>query len=219
MTHPAPPPSPETLIAATVAASRLIAVVTVEDWRAGAPLARALAAGGVRTVEITLRTAAGLDAVRAAAEEVPEAVVGCGTCLSVSDLEAAKAAGATFAVSPGTSAPMLEAAAAMGLGYLSGAANPSDVMTGLEHGYRTMKFFPAVPAGGLAYLKALAGPFPQMRFCPTGGITAETAGAFLALNTVPCLGGSWMAPEAAIRDGDWGRIEARAREATGAVAG
>ena len=210
---------PESLIAPIVAASRLIAVITVEDWRAGPPLARALARGGVRTVEITLRTAAGLEAVRAAAAEVPEAVVGCGTCLTVADLEAAQRAGARFAVSPGTQAAMLSAAQAIGLGYLSGAATSSDVMTGLEHGYRTMKFFPAVPAGGLAYLKALAGPFPQMRFCPTGGITAQTAGEFLALGTVPCLGGSWMAPEAAIRDGDWERIEALAREATAAVAG
>lgn len=210
--------TPEALIAPTVAASRLIAVVTVEDWRAGPPLARALAKGGVRTVEITLRTAAGLEAIRAAAAEVPEALVGCGTCLKVADLEAAKTAGAAFAVSPGTAAPMLHAAVDMGLGYLSGAATSSDVMLGLEHGYRTMKFFPAVPAGGLAYLKALAGPFPQMRFCPTGGITAETAGQFLALKTVPCLGGSWMAPDDAIRDGNWERIEALAREATRAVA-
>lgn len=216
--HPTSLAGPEALIAPTVEASRLVAVVTVEDWRSGAPLARALAAGGVRTVEITLRTPAGIEAVRAAAAEVPEAVVGAGTCLRVADLEAAQEAGAVFAVSPGTRPQMLDAAAEMGLGYLAGAATSSDLMTGLEHGYTTMKFFPAVPAGGLAYLKALGGPFPQMRFCPTGGIAAETAAAFLALPNVVCLGGSWMAPEAAIRDGDWGRIETLAREATAAVA-
>lgn len=210
---------PAALIAPVVARSRLVAVVTVTDWRQGAPLARALAAGGVASVEITLRTPAGLEAIRAAAAEVPEAVVGAGTCLKPSDLEAAHSAGARFAVSPGLRGEMLDAAADLGLAYLPGAATSSDVMTGLEHGYTTLKFFPAVPAGGIGYLKALAGPFPQMRFCPTGGITAETAPQFLALKTVVCLGGSWMAPADALEAGDWARVERLAREATAAVAG
>ena len=208
---------PAALIEPVAARSRLIAVVTVHDWRQGAPLARALAAGGVASVEITLRTPAGLEAVRAAAAEVPEALVGAGTCLTPADLEAAQAAGAKFAVSPGAVSAMLDAAADLALPYLAGVATSSELMVGLAHGYRMFKFFPAVPAGGLGYLKALAGPFPQVRFCPTGGITAETAPQFLALPTVPCLGGSWMAPDAAVRDGDWSRIESLAREATAAL--
>ena len=208
---------PEALIAPVVARSRLVAVVTVAEAAWGPPLARALAAGGVASVEITLRTPAGIEAIRRAAAEVAEAVVGAGTCLTIADLEAAHAAGAAFAVSPGLRGEMLEAAAELGLAYLPGAATSSDVMTGLHHGYRTLKFFPAVPAGGLAYLKAFAGPFPQVRFCPTGGIAKETAGAFLALPNVVCLGGSWLAPEAVMAGGDWGRIEASAREAVAAL--
>ncbi len=208
---------PEALVAPVVARSRVIAVVTVAEAAAGAPLARALAAGGVPAVEITLRTPAGLEAIRAAAAEIPDALVGAGTCLTVADLEAAKAAGAAFAVSPGLIPELLDAAAELGLAYLPGAATPSDVMRGLAHGYRTLKFFPAVPAGGLAYLKALGGPFPQVRFCPTGGITRQTAPQFLALPNVVCLGGSWLAPDDAVQAGDWARIERLAREAASAA--
>lgn len=208
---------PEALVAPVVARCRLIAVVTVDDAAQGPPLARALAAGGVTGVEITLRTSAGLEAVRRAAAEVPEAVVGAGTCLTVADLEAARRAGAAFAVSPGLRPELLDAAAELGLAYLPGAATPSDVMTGLAHGYRTLKFFPAVPAGGLAYLKALAGPFPQVRFCPTGGITAETAPSFLAERNVACLGGSWLTPADALAAGDWSRVERLAREASSRI--
>ena len=209
------PPDPEDLIAPVVARSRVIAVVTVEEARVGPPLARALAAGGVPVVEITLRTPAGLEAIRAAADETPEALVGAGTCLTVADLAAAKRAGAAFAVSPGLRPELLDAARELGLPYLAGAATPSDVMTALEHGYRTLKFFPAEPAGGLPYLRALAGPFPQVRFCPTGGITAETAPRFLAEPNVACLGGSWLAPGDALRDGDWTRVTRLAGEARG----
>lgn len=213
----AAPADPTALVEPVVARSRLIAVVTVDDWRAGPPLARALAAGGVATVELTLRTPAGLEAIRAAAAEVPEALVGAGTCLRPQDLEAARAAGAAFAVSPGALPHMLDAAADMALPYLAGVATCSEVMAGMDRGYRLFKFFPAVPAGGLAYLKSLAGPFPQVRFCPTGGITPETAREFLALKTVPCLGGSWMTPDDAVRAGDWARIEALARTAVAAL--
>jgi 2-dehydro-3-deoxyphosphogluconate aldolase/(4S)-4-hydroxy-2-oxoglutarate aldolase len=164
-------------------------------------------------VEITLRTPAGLEAVRAAAAEAPEAVVGAGTCLTEADLDAAHQAGAAFAVSPGAPPALLEHARDLRLPYLPGVATPTELMAGLECGYRMFKFFPAVPAGGLAYLKALAGPFPTVRFCPTGGITLQTARDFLALKTVPCLGGSWLAPDEAVVHGDWGRIEALAREA------
>lgn len=208
---------PEALIAPVMARSRVIAVVTVAQAAWGPALARALSAGGVAAVEITLRTPAALEAIRAAVAEVPEALVGAGTCLTVADLEASQAAGAAFAVSPGTDAALLQAAAEMGLPYLPGAANASDVMRAMGCGYRTLKFFPAVPAGGLPYLKAFAGPFPQVRFCPTGGVTLETAPAFLAAANVVCVGGSWLAPEDAMRDGDWARIEALARQVTAAT--
>ncbi len=208
-----PAADPAALIEPVAARSRIIAVVTVADWRHGAPLARALARGGVESVEITLRTPAGLEAVRAAAAEVPEALVGAGTCLTPADLEEAQRAGAGFAVSPGAVPAMLEAAADLALPYLAGVATSSELMTGLAHGYRMFKFFPAVPAGGLAYLKALAGPFPQVRFCPTGGITRETAPQFLALPTVPCLGGSWLAPAELLAAEDWAGIKRLAREA------
>ncbi len=212
------PADPAALIEPVAARSRIIAVVTVPDWRCGPPLARALAAGGVSSVEITLRTPAGLEAVRAAAAEVPEAMVGAGTCLTPADLEAASRASAAFAVSPGAVPAMLEAAAELALPYLAGVATASELMVGLAHGYRMFKFFPAVPAGGVAYLKALAGPFPQVRFCPTGGITRDTARDFLALSTVPCLGGSWLSPDDAIANGDWGRIEQLARDSVKALA-
>ncbi len=210
---------PERLIGPVAERSRVIAVVTVADAAWGPPLARALAAGGVAAVEITLRTPAALEAIRAAAAEVPEALVGAGTCLTAADLEAARRAGAAFAVSPGMEADLLRTAADLGLPYLPGAATATDVMRALACGYRTLKFFPAVPAGGLAYLQALAGPFPQVRFCPTGGVTLQTAPAFLAAPNVVCVGGSWLAPPDAMREGDWGRIERLAREATAAAAG
>ena len=202
---------PEALVAPVVERSRLIAVVTLDDPTHGPPLARALAAGGAPVVEITLRTPAGLEAVRRAVEEAPEALVGAGTCLTVRDLEAAHAAGAAFAVSPGLRGELLEAAAELELPYLAGAATPSDVMTALAHGYRTLKFYPAAAAGGVDYLRALGGPFPQVRFCPTGGVTPATAASHLALPNVVCLGGSWLAPADAVRAQDWGRIQALAR--------
>ena len=208
---------PAALIEPVAARSRLIAVVTVHEAAAGPPLARALAAGGVQSVEITLRTPAGLEAVRRAAAEVPQALVGAGTCLTPADLEAAHAAGAGFAVSPGAVPAMLDKAAELGLPYLAGVATSSELMVGLAHGYRMFKFFPAAPAGGLAYLKALAGPFPQVRFCPTGGITKETARQYLALPSVPCLGGSWLTPDDLVRAGDWAAVERLAREAVAAL--
>lgn len=200
-------PDPESLIAPVVARSRLIAVVTLDRGADGPPLARALASGGVATVEITLRTPAGLEAVRAAAAEAPQALVGAGTCLTTADLEAAKEAGAGFAVSPGFLPDLADCALALELPYLPGVADASGVMAALARGHRTLKFFPAVPAGGLAYLRALHAPFPQVRFCPTGGVTEATAAAFLAEPGVACLGGSWMAPADAVAAGDWARIE------------
>lgn len=202
---------PEALVAPVVSRSPLIAVATLHDAALGPPLARALAAGGVAALEITLRTPQGLEAVRRAVAEAPEAMVGAGTCLTTADLEAAREAGAAFAVSPGLQPALLDAAAALGLPYLPGVATPSEVMTALAHGYRTLKFFPAEPAGGVAYLRALAGPFPQARFCPTGGVGVEGAARFLREPNVVCVGGSWLVPANLARHHDWLEIEREAR--------
>jgi 2-dehydro-3-deoxyphosphogluconate aldolase/(4S)-4-hydroxy-2-oxoglutarate aldolase len=191
--------------------SPLIPVVVIRDPRHAAPLARALGKGGVPVVEITLRTSQALEAIRAAAGEVPEAAIGAGTLLSPKDVEAAKAAGATFGVSPGLTPDLLKAATEMDLPLLPGVATASEIMTGLEHGLDRFKLFPAVPAGGYELLKAFGGPFPQVKFCPTGGIARDTAAKFLSLNNVLCVGGSWLAPEAAMAAGDWAAIEQTAR--------
>jgi 2-dehydro-3-deoxyphosphogluconate aldolase/(4S)-4-hydroxy-2-oxoglutarate aldolase len=200
--------------------SPLIPVVVIKDWRHAAPMTRALAAGGVPVVEITLRTDQALDAIRAAAAEAGDAAVGAGTLLSPRDIAAAKAAGATFGVSPGLTPTLLQAAKDHDLPLLPGVATASEIMTGLEHGYDRFKLFPAVPVGGVALLKGFAGPFPQVKFCPTGGIARDTAMTFLALDNVLCVGGSWLAPQAAMEAGDWAAIEtiARASVAVASVA-
>lgn len=191
----------------------VIPVVVIEDARAAVPMARALVAGGIRTIEVTLRTAAALDAVRAIAAEVDGAVVGVGTALGEADLRAACAAGARFAVSPGATARLLDAAEDIALPLLPGAATASEAMLLLERGYRHLKFFPAVPAGGARLLAAWAGPLPQLRFCPTGGISASSAGEFLGLPNVLCVGGSWLTPPDKLAAGDWAGIEQLARAA------
>jgi len=191
----------------------VIPVVVIEDARAAVPMARALVAGGIRTIEVTLRTAAALDAVRAIAAEVDGAVVGVGTALGEADLRAASAAGARFAVSPGATARLLDAAEDIALPLLPGAATASEAMLLLERGYRHLKFFPAVPAGGARLLAAWAGPLPQLRFCPTGGISASSAGEFLGLPNVLCVGGSWLTPPDKLAAGDWAGIEQLARAA------
>ncbi len=210
-------PDAEALIAPVVERAAVITVVTLQDAADGAPLAAALARGGAPVVEITLRTPAGLEAVRRAAAEAPQACVGAGTCLTPADLEAAKAAGAAFAVSPGLSRELTAAADALELPYLPGVATASDVMAALAQGRRTLKFFPAVPAGGAAYMGALAGPFPGVRFCPTGGLTAQTAGSFLDLPNVVCVGGSWLAPGEAVARRAWDEVESLARAAVSAL--
>jgi 2-dehydro-3-deoxyphosphogluconate aldolase/(4S)-4-hydroxy-2-oxoglutarate aldolase len=166
----------------------------------------------VPVVEITLRTDQALEAIRAAAAEAGDAAVGAGTLLSPRDIAAAKAAGATFGVSPGLTPTLLQAAKDHDLPLLPGVATASEVMTGLEHGYDRFKLFPAVPVGGVALLKGFAGPFPQVKFCPTGGIARDTAMTFLALDNVLCVGGSWLAPQATMEAGDWAAIETIARE-------
>ncbi|MGN2247294.1 bifunctional 4-hydroxy-2-oxoglutarate aldolase/2-dehydro-3-deoxy-phosphogluconate aldolase [Frateuria sp. GZRR35] len=193
----------------------VIPVVVIEDARAAVPMARALVAGGVPAIEVTLRTAAALEAVRAIAAEVEGAMVGVGTVLGEADLRAAYEAGARFAVSPGATSRLLDAAADIPLPLLPGAATASEAMALLERGYRHLKFFPAVPAGGAKLLAAWAGPLPQLRFCPTGGISAATAGEFLALPSVLCVGGSWLTPADKLAAGDWAGIEALASAAAG----
>ena len=191
----------------------VIPVVVLEDATAAVPLARALLAGGLRVVEITLRTGAALDAIAAIAGEVKGAIVGAGTVLSKGQFVASEKAGARFMVSPGTSPDVLAAARDSAVPLMPGAATPSEVMTLMDEGYTIQKFFPAEPAGGIAYLKALASPLPAISFCPTGGIGAANAAEYLALSNVVCVGGSWVAPPEAIRAGDWTRIEKLAREA------
>ncbi|MEV6673902.1 bifunctional 4-hydroxy-2-oxoglutarate aldolase/2-dehydro-3-deoxy-phosphogluconate aldolase [Streptomyces sp. NPDC051162] len=191
----------------------VLPVVVLDDAGDAVPLARALVAGGLRAVEITLRTAGALEAIRAVAAEVPEAVVGAGTVLTPGQAEAATAAGAGFLVSPGWTERLLAAATAAGVPFLPGVSTASEVMTLLERGVREMKFFPAEAAGGPAFLRSLAGPLPAARFCPTGGIGPEAAREYLALPNVGCVGGTWMLPADALADRDWARVTELARAA------
>jgi 2-dehydro-3-deoxyphosphogluconate aldolase/(4S)-4-hydroxy-2-oxoglutarate aldolase len=193
----------------------VIPVITIEEAKAAVPLARALVAGGLRVIEITLRTAAAVESARAIIAEVPEALVGIGTVLTAKDLEQAAALGAAFAISPGQSAELLDAAAAGDLPFAPGIQTASDLIACVTRGFDLVKFFPAVPAGGLPALSALAGPFPQMRYCPTGGISEANVAQWLAHPKVVAVGGSWVAPSADIKAGNWGSIESRARAAAG----
>jgi 2-dehydro-3-deoxyphosphogluconate aldolase/(4S)-4-hydroxy-2-oxoglutarate aldolase len=190
-------------------------VVVVSDAADAVPLARALVAGGLPAIEVTLRTPGALDAIRAIACEVPEAVVGAGTVLTPEQAGACVATGARFLVSPGWTDTLLEAMRGSGVPFLPGVSTTSEVVALLERGVREMKFFPAQAAGGTAYLRSLAGPLPQARFCPTGGIGPQTAPEYLSLPNVGCVGGSWMVPADAVAAGDWARIEELARGAAG----
>lgn len=174
----------------------VIPVLVVEDAAHAEPIAEALVGGGLTALEVTLRTPAALDVIRAMSR-VEGAVVGAGTVLNARDLDAAMEAGARFIVSPGLTAPLTEAAIERGIPYLPGVANAADIMRGLDHGLSRFKFFPAEAAGGIKALKALAGPFGQVRFCPTGGITEASAPEWLALEPVLCVGGSWVVPAGA----------------------
>ncbi|HEY2623013.1 bifunctional 4-hydroxy-2-oxoglutarate aldolase/2-dehydro-3-deoxy-phosphogluconate aldolase [Dyella sp. Tek66A03] len=200
-------------IEATLRLAPVVPVVIIHDARAAVSMARALVAGGVPAIEVTLRTPAALDAIRAIAEEVEGAIVGVGTVLSAKDLRAAHKAGARFAVSPGVSPGLLDAADDSDLPLLPGVATAGEAMTLLERGYYHLKFFPAVPAGGHKLLGAWASPLPQIRFCPTGGISLTNAPDFLALPNVLCVGGSWLTPADKLDSGDWAGIELLAREA------
>lgn len=194
-------------ISAIAALTPVVPVLTIERTADAVPLARALVKGGLPALEITLRTGAALEALKAIATEVPEAVVGAGTVLKPGQFDQVRQAGARFAVSPGGTPTLVTAARAAGLPFLPGIQTVSEAMILAEEGFRLLKFFPADSGGGVAWLKAVAAPLAGVRFCPTGGIDAGTAAAYLALPNVACLGGSWVAPRDAVAAGDWGRIE------------
>lgn len=191
----------------------VIPVIVLTDATQAVPLARALIDGGIRVLEVTLRMPAALDAVRRIVGEVADAIVGVGTITCPQDFAAASAAGARFGVSPGFSPELAKAAGGSGLPFLPGVMTPSDVIAALHAGFDAMKLFPAQQAGGVGMLKALAGPFPAVKFCPTGGVTAATAPDYLALPNVPCVGGSWLTPSEAVERKDWAAITALARKA------
>ncbi|MDW4548446.1 bifunctional 4-hydroxy-2-oxoglutarate aldolase/2-dehydro-3-deoxy-phosphogluconate aldolase [Defluviimonas sp. D31] len=191
----------------------VVPVLVVEDATSAAPLARALVAGGLPALEVTLRTPAALDAIRAMAA-VEGGVVGAGTLLTPADVKAAKAAGACFGVSPGATDGLLKACEDEGLPLLPGAATATEVMRLLERGYTVQKFFPAEASGGAPALAAIGAPIPQVRFCPTGGIGPANVGSYLKLANVLCVGGSWVAPKDRVTAGDWDAITALAREAS-----
>ncbi|WP_408897744.1 bifunctional 4-hydroxy-2-oxoglutarate aldolase/2-dehydro-3-deoxy-phosphogluconate aldolase [Nocardioides sp. R1-1] len=191
----------------------VLPVVVVDDLAGAVPLARALVRGGLRAIELTLRTGVALDAIRAIAAEVPEIALGAGTVTTPAQAEAAVAAGATFLVSPGATPDLLAAMHATGVPFLPGTSTVSEVMAVLESGLGEMKFFPAEAAGGASYLRAVGGPLPQARFCPTGGITPANAPDYLALANVGCVGGSWITPADAVAAGDWERVTALASAA------
>jgi len=200
------------LNAQVCALAPVIPVLVIDDASAAENLAKALVAGGLPALEVTLRTPAALEAIAIMAG-VKGGVVGAGTLLTDKDVEAAKAAGATFGVSPGATDRLLDACEANDLPLLAGTASPSDIMRLLERGYSVAKFFPAEVNGGVPALKAMGAPLPQMSFCPTGGISLKNARDYLALPNVLCVGGSWVAPAAMVRDGDWAGITALAAEA------
>jgi 2-dehydro-3-deoxyphosphogluconate aldolase/(4S)-4-hydroxy-2-oxoglutarate aldolase len=193
--------------------SPVLPVATVDDAATAPQLARALYAGGIRAIEITLRTPAALDAIRAAAQAVPEMIVGAGTVLDEADLAAAIEAGARFALSPGATPRLMKTARKAPIPFIPGVATAGEIMRGLDLGYRCFKFFPAEQLGGPATLHALAAPLPAARFCPTGSITPEKAPRYLALANVLCVGGSWIAPADRISARDWAGIEAAAKQA------
>ncbi|MHB8950879.1 MAG: bifunctional 4-hydroxy-2-oxoglutarate aldolase/2-dehydro-3-deoxy-phosphogluconate aldolase [Rhodoferax sp.] len=189
----------------------VIPVIVLNDLAHAVPMARALVAGGIRMLEVTLRTPQALACIEAIARDVPEAVVGAGTVRSRADAQAAAMAGARFAVSPGFTPAVGQACRDVGLALLPGVATGSEIMQALESGFTELKFFPALQAGGAAMLKAWSGPFFDVRFCPTGGVTLQNAPELLALPNVLCVGGSWLVPLDALAQGDWGRITELAR--------
>ncbi len=192
----------------------VIAIVTIDDANHAVPLAKSLLEGGVRAIEVTLRTSAALAAIEAIRGGVPEACVGAGTVLTPADVKASENAGALFFVSPGSSPALIDAIENSDVPWLPGSASASEAMALFEHGYRLQKFFPAEPAGGVDFLRSLAAPLPKIKFCPTGGIRAQTMANYLDLPNVICVGGSWLSPANVMRDKDWKAITALAHAAT-----
>jgi 2-dehydro-3-deoxyphosphogluconate aldolase/(4S)-4-hydroxy-2-oxoglutarate aldolase len=191
----------------------VVPVMVIEDVKQAVPLARALVNGGLPVLEITLRTAAAMDCIKAILAEVEGAIVGAGTILNSDQLRQCEKIGCQFAVSPGSTEKLLDAAADGSMAFLPGGVTASECMALLERGYTLQKFFPAEPAGGVAYLSSLASPVPQVRFCPTGGITAQLAPDYLKLANVITIGGSWMIPKKLVAEGHWSGIEKLASEA------
>ncbi len=188
-------------------------VIVIEDLTHAVPLAKALVAGGLRVLEVTLRTPVAIDAVRSIAESVPDAIVGVGTLTHSEQFAKVIDAGAKFAVSPGLTPALAKASAQYDLPFLPGVFTPGEAMQARDAGFNHLKLFPAKQAGGIGMLKAMASPFPELTFCPTGGISAESFRDYLALPNVACVGGSWVAPSTLMRSGDWDGITELAREA------
>lgn len=184
----------------------VIPVIVINDLNHAVPLAKALLAGGVKVLEVTLRTPVAIEAIRKIAEEVPQAVVGAGTVATEEDLQAVAKAGGRFAISPGLTPTLLNAAIRGPIALIPGIASASELMLGMEYGLSEFKFFPAEAAGGVNLLKSISGPFPQVRFCPTGGISPANYKEYLRLKNVICVGGSWVAPVDAMEQGDWQKI-------------
>lgn len=206
-------------LAQVLAANPIIPVITIAKVDDAVPLARALVAGGVTALEVTLRTPAAPEAIERIARDVPEAIVGVGTIRSAGDVTQAQRLGARFLVSPGATAGIYRAVAQAKLPFLPGVATASELMAAMDAGFEVVKFFPAVPAGGIAAIKALAGPFPHARFCPTGGISEANFTEWLAVPEIVAVGGSWLAPASAIKAGKWSEITAIARRARDAIDG
>lgn len=204
-----PLPDPRPLIAATP----VIPVLTIERAADAVPLAKALAAGGLSVIEVTLRTPAAIEAIRVVSTEVPSMVVGAGTVVKEADIEASVKAGARYLVSPGTPVSLADALMRSPVPVIPGCGTVSEAMALADRGFAVLKFFPAETAGGIAWLKSVAAPLPNLRFCPTGGIDMKNAAAYLALPNVLAIGGSWVAPKDAVASGDFARVTALSREA------
>ena len=194
-------------------AGPVVPVIVIQKVEQAVPLARALLKGGIRVLEVTLRSAAAVDAIRLLSREVPEAIVGAGTVASRGDLEAVTEAGAVFAISPGLTPSLLEAANQGPIALIPGISTASELMLGMEMGYTAFKFFPAEAAGGVPMLKSIGGPFPHITFCPTGGVSQKNYTDYLALANVACVGGSWIVPSGAIEKGNWDAISRLAEDA------
>ncbi len=195
----------------------VIPVIVIKDVEQAVPLAHALLQGGIKVMEITLRSKAAIEAIHRISREVPETVVGAGTVTSAADLEAVREAGAVFAVSPGLTPALLTAGVRGSIALLPGISTASELMLGMEMGYTAFKFFPAEAAGGIRMLQAIAGPFPHITFCPTGGISAANYQKYLALGNVACVGGSWLVPAAVLEERDWRKVTDLTREAVNGI--